>query len=366
MTVREAARLLGRSPSTIYRWLRKGQHNRFARAGLVVRKQGRRWILEEKTVTENQQWPAYVKRDYAEADGLTPEDLRFDQWPVSNVVIRHLEPGEGSVRHQAVLYECDLPADTPQTNVYVEDADAPDGWRKKPDPTSSMAMSSVRFELRDADTGEVLHTSNTASHFDGKASGHLGDTGDAIWGRLTPPPPGESVGAPVRVRLVAYPMFFYLNDEGGMVAYAIGNYGYFRGEEVESDVYTLSMIEGEVLGETILIDGEGRPQPAAPPVELPADWQEGQTFGQYVRMRREGKGLSQFDLGAQIGQPWKTQEGAETYDPDQWIEWIETDQAQLRLEWNGEVVLNSTQVYGLADALGVDGQRLTNLAEGLV
>ena len=360
MTVREAARLLGRSPSTIYRWLRKGHHDRFAKAGLVVGKQGRRWIIEEKTVTENQQWPAYVHRDYAEADGLTPEDLRFDQWPVSNVVIRHLEPGEGSARHQAVLYECDLPADTPQTNVYVEDADAPDGWRKIPDPTSSMAMSSVQFELRDANTGEVLHTSNTASHFDGKATGHLGGTGGEIWDRLTPG------GSPIQVRLVAYPMFFYLNDEGGMVAYAIGNYGYFRGEEAESDAYTLSMIEGEVLGEMVLIDGQSRPKPEAPPVELPDDWQEGQTFGQYIKLKRVAKGLSPMDLGATISQPWKNKLGEETYYAEVWIEWLEADKADLKIQWQGDVVLNSNQIYGLADALGIDGQRLTNLAEGLV
>ena len=61
----------------------------------------------------------------------------------------------------------------------------------------------------------------------------------------------------MRVRLTAYPRFFFLNEAGDFVGYAIGNQGYFRGADARSDTYTLSMTEqGEVL-----IDGAGRPQP---------------------------------------------------------------------------------------------------------
>ena len=43
------------------------------------------------------------------------------------------------------------------------------------------------------------------------------------------------------MKLVAYPEFYYLNEQGAMVGYAIGNQGYFKGEEVASPVYTLTM-----------------------------------------------------------------------------------------------------------------------------
>ena len=55
MTPREVARLFGVSRSTIYRWLRSGRTDRFEQAGLVAEKQGRRWIIKETAMTQQQE-----------------------------------------------------------------------------------------------------------------------------------------------------------------------------------------------------------------------------------------------------------------------------------------------------------------------
>ena len=56
-------------------------------------------------------------------------------------------------------------------------------------------------------------------------------------------------------------------------------------------------------------------------------------------------------------------DGGETYDPRLWIEWLEAGRADLKIEWEGQRVLNENLIYGLAASLGVDGGLLCNLAK---
>ena len=101
-------------------------------------------------MTENQQWPPYVHRSAA-ADGYTPDDFRFDQWAVSNVHLRHIDVTQDAhfPDEIALIYGCDLPADTPLANQYD------DVGNKIPDP-AGIVLQSVQFDLYDADTGEEL------------------------------------------------------------------------------------------------------------------------------------------------------------------------------------------------------------------
>ena len=341
MTPREVARLFGVSRSTIYRWLRSGRTDRFEQAGLVASKEGRRWIIKETAMTQQPEWPPHVHRESAEQDGLTPDDFRFDQWPVSNVHLRHIDVTQGEYFPDeiALVYRCDLPPDTPQCNQY-DGNDNP-----LPDPVG-MCISSVRFELLDYETGDKLDIDSRASHVDGAVMGLLGPGGE-IWNRLTP-------GASLRVQLTAFVKFFYLNEDGAaMLAYSAisGNRGYFHSEQARSTTYILSMTENG----TILIDGEAPPVPEEAPPVLPADWQEGQTFGDYVRVRREAAGKSRMDVGLTIQQPWPTPDGGTTYEPDKWIEFVETDQVKVI----------DPHVGGLAAELGVEFEPLLNLAKHL-
>lgn len=295
----------------------------------------------------NQEWPSHIHREYAEQDGLTPDDLRFEQWPVSNVALRHIAPDEYFPEDIALVYSCQIPSETPHCNQYD------DNNNPIPNPVG-MALQSVHFELQNATTGEILDE-DPRDHDNGNVIGFLGGR-CALWNYLSP-------GTSIQVRLVAYPLFYYINRDGAaMLAYAIGNNQHFRGATIESDIYTLSMNENG----GILLDGQPRPQAAEEAPVLPDDYQEGMTFGQYIKMRREANNLSQFDLGQQTNQPWKSLDGQETYDPQKWIEWIEADNAQLKIEHEGAIHVNSNQITGLAIALGVYYQHLENLCAAIV
>ena len=215
MTVRQAAILLKRSPSTLYRWLRKGHMTPFEQAGLAVSRKGRRWIIEEKPMSEQkQEWPSYIHRGYAEQDGLTPDDLRFEQWPLSDIHLRHVATDEHYPEDIALVYSCQIPSETPHCNQYDQNGNP------LPDPVG-IALQSIRFELQNADTGEALDEDNR-DHDNGNVIGFLAGR-SPIWHRLTP-------GTSLHVRLIAYPLFYYINQDGAAVlAYAIGNNQHFRG-----------------------------------------------------------------------------------------------------------------------------------------
>lgn len=193
-------------------------------------------------------WPNQVNTRFAEQDGLTPADFDYKRWPVSNVRIRHLEPGE-RYRYQALAYLCDISPDTPQANLY--DADG----KPIPDP-QGICLSNVRFTLVDAGSYDILDTDNR-DHDNGQVFGFLG-RGAILWDRLKP-------GTSLDVRLQAVPMFMYIGADGGVHAeYALQNNGYFGGALVESDVHTLTITaDGELL-----LDGKAQPPepPPAPPV----------------------------------------------------------------------------------------------------
>lgn len=231
-------------------------------------------------------WPPWVRREYAELDGRKPEDFRFDQWPVSGVQLTHFSPEEQlQVPNEIVLaYRCDIPASTPQTNVY----DLVDGkYVQRPDPTG-MALARVRFELRDADTGEVLDQDSRANHEDGKVLGLLGDarhSSNLLWER--------TLDGPVRVQLAAFPFFYFLADDGGVKgSYFIGYQGYIKGAESVSPVYKL-----EVRNNVVILDDAVAPPPAELPpipltpeeVELQAQFEREQA--EYARQRRELENL---------------------------------------------------------------------------
>ena len=93
----------------------------------------------------------------------------------------------------------------------------------------------------------------------------------------------------------------------------------------------------------------------APPVVLPADWQEGQTFGDYVRVRREAAGKTLLEVGSTIQQPWPTPSGGTTYMAEEWMQYVEAN----------AVKVIDPHVMGLAVELGVEFEPLLNLAKHL-
>ena len=256
MTVREAAAYYGISRRSVYKRIKDGR--------IKAKKVRRRWVIEDPRKEESaMQWPSYVNRRFAEKDGLTPEAFKFDQWPVSDVRF-----GFSDHRLREFEYACRMPADTPHANQYERDERYPSrdqrGWRKLPDPVG-MALSRVKFELREADTGERFHE-NECDHDNGEVLGGMavGSRKTTLWGRL---PPGGSI----RVRLVCYPLFYYLNEQGGaMAAYAnMGQRGYFKGNEISTGVHTLSLSE---YGD-LFIDGKPKPKPLPPlqPIKTPEE-----------------------------------------------------------------------------------------------
>lgn len=180
-------------------------------------------------MNDKNQWPADVNREYAEGDGLTAADFQRDQWPISNVKITM--PGDDLPPQIALCYGCDLPANTPQTNLYEEDG------TPIPDPTG-MVLASVRFDLYEADTGFQLDTDLRANHTDGQVLGFR-TSGGPFWDRVR-------AGSTVDVILKATPRFFYLTADGAAhLDYADTPDGYFSGETAESDPITLNISEND-------------------------------------------------------------------------------------------------------------------------
>ena len=209
----KAFRAMSGLPDSIRRWSQAAEQVKRGQQAIAI-------VDELKREAPPMDWPANVAREVAEADGRKPEDFRYDQWPVSNVRCENSDS-----RHYPFYFRCDMPKDTPVSNQY-DDANEP-----IPDPVG-MCSQSVDFRLHDADTGEKL-AENTALLHEGHVVSKPRDRQE-LWRRLTP-------GTSIRVKLVACPMFYFLNEQGAMMGYAIGNQGYFKGEEVESPVYTLTM-----------------------------------------------------------------------------------------------------------------------------
>ena len=203
-----------------------------------------RWAVE---------WHPQIHRAAAEADGLTPADFTWMRYPCSDPRLTLNDVGPR--RAGALAYHVSLPADTPQLNQYIAEAErepgveyepvAEEGWLKIPDPEGVSALSRVVFELVDMDTGETLDRDVRASHVDGAVVGFGGGDGDALWRVLTP-------GGSVRVRLQTHGVFFphHARGDGGLQYAATGN-GYVTTPRVDSEVYTLTMgVDGDVAIET--------------------------------------------------------------------------------------------------------------------
>ena len=208
------------------------------------------------------EWPADVRRGTAEADGLSPADFRRDQWPIYNV--RMALPGPHLPREICVCYQCDVPPDTPQVNVYDKDGN------KVPDPVG-MALSNIKFTLYEAGTQNKLDMAGS-DHIDGFAQGFLPTkSDDLLWKKLTP-------GKTIQVILVATPVFFYVDGKGGgRLDYAATPDGYLRGESVSSSIFNLSLTMEGVL----LLNGKERPKA---PV-----FRDEESFAEYDRIVAEEK-----------------------------------------------------------------------------
>ena len=249
-TVSKVAEIYKVSRSTIYRWIKKGK--------LQAEKIGRSWRVK-MSITE---WPSDVHRQHAEADGLTANDFRRDQWPISNV--RMALPGYELPREICVCYQCDVPPDTPQVNVYDKDGN------KVPDPVG-MALSNIKFTLYEAGTQTELDMAGS-DHVDGFAQAFLPTkSDDLLWKKLTP-------GKTIQVILVATPVFFYVDGKGGgRLDYAATPDGYLRGESVSSSIFNLTLTTEGVL----LLNGEERPK--AP------EFVDEESFAEYDKIVAEEK-----------------------------------------------------------------------------
>ena len=212
----KAFRQMAGLPDTIRRWKDAAEQVKAGQQALTDAALRSKRSLEAKPMD----WHPQVHREHAEADGRKPEDFQFEQWPVSNVRLENSDS-----RHYPFYFRCDMPKDTPVSNQYD------DAGNKIPDPVG-MCLQSVDFRLHDADTGARL-AENVSLLTDGEAVSKPRDR-QPLWSVLTP-------GTSIRVKLTAFPDFYFLNEQGGMVGYANTSDGQFKGEEVESPVYTLSM-----------------------------------------------------------------------------------------------------------------------------
>ena len=171
----------------------------------------------------------------ARQDGRSPEDFRFEQWPVSNVRIEN-----STSRYFPFFMRCDIAEGTPLDNQYVEARDRkPDvlyqdaggGWWKIPDPVG-MCLARVEFELWGDGESLMIAEADTLPTA-GVAQGKPGRR-DKIWQLLTP-------RTTIKVRLFAYPVFYFLNEQGGMVSYSTRSDGHFVGDTISSPLYSLFM-----------------------------------------------------------------------------------------------------------------------------
>ena len=180
-------------------------------------------------------WPDQVDQEFAQQDGLSPDDFDFLQWPVSDVRLQLPVEADGLPATVGLIYRCAIPADTPQADQYD------DSGQSLSDPVG-LALAWVQFALHDVDDGDVVDRDDRG-HTNGQVEGFVVDGAD-LWQRLVP-------GASLRVRLTAQPFFFYLSADGAdHTEYTTEADGYFKGEEASSGEYLLSMDEdGNVLVE---------------------------------------------------------------------------------------------------------------------
>lgn len=237
MSVNEAAEYFNVSRSTIYRRIRSGE--------LTARKVNRRWIIEA-----SMDWHPQIARRYAEADGRTPADFRWLEYPVSDVRLAH--PAWDDLSVWVLRYFAEMPTDTPHINQYEQDESG--NWIRLPEPRGSV-LSSLRFSLIDLADGAELDTDGR-DHDNGQVQGGLTEGAPLLWERL-------SHGASLQVRLDAMPLFFPYNDPetgSGNNHYSAVNDGYLNGETASSREHTLALTIDGVL----LIDGQPRPEPPPP------------------------------------------------------------------------------------------------------
>ena len=181
------------------------------------------------------EWPDQVDQEFAEQDGLGPEDFDFLQWPVSDVRLQLPVEADGLPASVGLIYRCAIPPDTPQADQYD------DNGQSIPDPVG-LALAWVQFALHDVDAGDVVGRDDR-DHTSGQVEGFAVDGSD-LWQRLVP-------STSLRVRLTAQPFFYYLSADGADHAeYTTETDGYFKGEKASSGEYLLSMDEdGNVLVE---------------------------------------------------------------------------------------------------------------------
>ena len=219
MTSLKKFRKMAGLPDTIRRWSQAADQVKAGQQALVDQASP----PKEATVPHPKatEWPPEVHRATAEADGRSPEDFQFRQWPVSNVRLEN-----SNRRAYPFYFRCNMPTTTPIGNQYD------DAGNKIPDPVG-MCLQSVDFRLHDADTGEKL-AENGSLLSDGEAVSKPRDR-QPLWNVLTP-------GMSIKVKLVALPDFYFLDENGSArLDYGAASDGQFKGAEVESPVYTLSM-----------------------------------------------------------------------------------------------------------------------------
>ena len=260
------ARILGLSASTLYRWARS-RPDKLAERGWRAYRKGR-YVYFERIAP--MQWHPQIHRETAEADGLTPADFTWMQYPVSNVRIEHIGADEQGIprRQIAAKLMCDMPPHTPQVNQYRQDGTK---IYKIPDPVGVSALQSVEFVLRYAWGAEVTEVT-ALNHSDGVVLGFLHWSSDLFRDELVP-------NSEIEVQVAARPQFFpYMKPDGPGMEYAtVGHHGHVVGDWASSPHTRLALTdEGKLL-----INGE--PQPAVK--ETVVGVQEGDA--QMERERRE-------------------------------------------------------------------------------
>ena len=122
--------------------------------------------------------------------------MDLSKWPVSNVSLAH---PVGMPSDVALLGLCDMPADVPVANQYD------DAGNKLPDPVG-ICLSSVKFQIVTAG-GETLAEAAGLPHY-GKVRCVFGSRDlPALWQHL-------DQDGDVRLRVVAWPRFYELDEDG--------------------------------------------------------------------------------------------------------------------------------------------------------